>query len=121
MCVCSYAVRCGTRLSSNARLHLVRGKRAVLCCAVMSLEINNNEVGRWLAQVLFEAGPSQSVIGLTATCIPSLNSANRLHPLPSEAPASQKLQVVQRLCLPCACALSVQSAMTLVSCWPAGL
>lgn len=49
MCVCSYAVRCGTRLSSNARLHLVRGKRAVLCCAVMSLEINNNEVGRWLA------------------------------------------------------------------------
>ena len=121
VCVCSYAVRCGTRLSSNARLHLVRGKRAVLCCAVMSLEINNNEVGRWLAQVLFEAGPSQNVIGLTATCIPSLNSANRLHPLPSEAPASQKLQVVQRLCLPCACALSVQSAMTLVSCWPAGL
>lgn len=86
------------------------------CCAVMSLEINNNEVGRWLAQVLFEAGPSQSVIGLTATCIPSLNSANRLNPLPSEAPVSQKLQ---RLCLPCA--LSVQSAMTLVSCWAAGL
>lgn len=56
------------------------------CCAVMSLEINNNEVGRWLAQVLFEAGPSQSVIGLTATCIPSLKSANRRNPLPSEAP-----------------------------------
>ena len=47
-------------------------EESVLCCCVLE---NNNEVGGgW--QVLFEAGPPQSVIGLTATCIPSLASAN---------------------------------------------
>jgi hypothetical protein len=64
------------------------------CCRVLG---KTNEVGRWL--VLFEAGPPQSVIGLTATCIPSLKSANRPKPLLSEAPVSQKLQ---RLCVSCA-------------------
>jgi hypothetical protein len=92
LCVSSYAVRCWTRPTSSPRLDIVRGKRAVV-----SLEKPTRLAGGW--QVLFEAGPPQSVIGLTATCIPSLKSANRPRSLLSEAPVSQKLQ---RLCVPCA-------------------